>query len=92
MYINSTIHVQMGDEKNDLRFLIIGFEIAMLGRTGIDTDKPGKTYSLNTIPGKKFTGRHLLAYMYAAFQVIDPNVDVGLDFEEEYEQAKKLAE
>lgn len=43
-------------------------------------------------PGKKFSGRHLLAYMYTAFQKFDPDVDTGIDFDEEYEQAKDLFE
>jgi hypothetical protein len=30
--------------------------------------------------------------MYAAFQVIDPFLDTGLDFKKEYEVAKKLHE
>jgi hypothetical protein len=45
---------------------------------------------LKSIPGKEFTGLQLLAYMYAAFQVIDPFVDTGLAFKKEYEAAKKL--
>jgi hypothetical protein len=30
--------------------------------------------------------------MYAAFQVIDPFLDTGLNFKMEYEEAKKLHE
>jgi hypothetical protein len=42
-----------------------------------------------TIPGKEFTGLQLLAYMYAAFQVIDPFLDTGMNFKKEYETAKE---
>jgi len=68
----------------------VGFEIGMLGRSGIDTDTPEQKYSLNSIPDKKFSGRHLLAYMYTAFQEFEPDLDTGLDFRKEYEQAVEL--
>jgi len=49
---------------------------------------PDKKYALKSIPGKEFTGLQLLAYMYAAFQVIDPFLDTSLDFKKEYEQQR----
>ncbi|MBI5633730.1 MAG: tetratricopeptide repeat protein [Nitrospirae bacterium] len=70
----------------------VGFEIAMLGRQGIDPANHDKKYSLKSIPGKEFSGLQLLAYMYAAFQVIDPFLDTGLAFKKEYKEAKKLHE
>ena len=70
----------------------VGFEIGLLGQQGIDPTNPDKKYTLKSIPGKEFTGLQLLAYMYAAFQVIDPFLDTGLDFKKEYEAAKKLHE
>ena len=70
----------------------VGFEIGLLGQQGIDPSNHDKKYTLKSIPGKEFTGLQLLAYMYAAFQVIDPFLDTGLDFKKEYEVAKKLHE
>jgi len=70
----------------------VGFEIGLLGTKGIDPSKQNKKFTLKSIPGKEFTGLQLLAYMYAAFQVIDPFLDTGLDFKKEYEVAKKLHE
>jgi len=70
----------------------VGFEIAMIGRQGIDPSNHDKKYSLKGIPGKEFSGLQLLAYMFAAFQVIDPFLDTGLKFKKEYEDAKKLHE
>ncbi|MBI5633250.1 MAG: tetratricopeptide repeat protein [Nitrospirae bacterium] len=70
----------------------VGFEIAMLGQQGIDPANHDKKYTLKSIPGKEFSGLQLLAYMYAAFQVIDPFLDTGLAFKKEYEEAKKLHE
>jgi len=69
-----------------------GFEIAELGRLGIDPN--GKdTYSLRSIPKKAFSGGKMLAYMYVTWSIFHPSVvpELGLDFKEEYNLAKKLA-
>jgi len=79
-------------DKNLEEIKKIGFEIAMLGRQGIDPAKTDNKYQLESIPGKEFTGLQLLAYMYAAFQVIDPFLDTGMNYKKEYEAAKKLHE
>ena len=70
----------------------VGFEIGLLGQQGIDPSNHDKKYTLKSIPDKEFTGLQLLAYMYSAFQVIDPFLDTGLEFKKEYEAAKKLHE
>lgn len=49
-----------------------------------------KHISLKTIPDKKFTLLQLLAYEYVGFQIIDPSLDTGLDFQNEYELAKGM--
>jgi tetratricopeptide (TPR) repeat protein len=88
MYIVDAL--QYFEDKSIDEIRKVGFEIGMLGRSGIDTDNPDKKFSLNTIPGKTFSGRHLLAYMYTAFKEFEPDMDTGIDFEEEYEKAKEL--
>lgn len=66
----------------------IGVEVAMLGRSGLDINNPAKQYKLKNLPGD-FSGLHLLAIMYAAFQQIDPSADLGADFSKEYAMALK---
>jgi hypothetical protein len=61
----------------------IGVEVALLGRSGLDINNPAKQYKLKNLPGE-FSGLHLLAIMYAAFQQIDPSADLGADFSKEY--------
>ena len=68
----------------------VGFEIGIIGRQGIDHTNNEKQYSLKSIAGKKFTGLQLLAYMYVAFQYIDPHLDIGINFKDEYENAKSM--
>ena len=68
----------------------VGFEIGLLGTTGIDYAKPDSKYSLRSISGERFSGLQLMALMYVAFQRIDPTVDTGLDFGEAYKVALDL--
>lgn len=67
----------------------IAFEIWMKWAGGIsywdDTQ-----YELKSIPWKKFTWYQLLAYMYVSWKIIEPTMDVGLDYSQEYELAKKI--
>jgi tetratricopeptide (TPR) repeat protein len=87
MYCLSAL--QYFEDKDLSEIQKVGFEIAMLGRQGIDPSNNEKKYHLDSIPGKEFTGLQLLAYMYAAFQVIDPFLDTGMNFKKEYETAKE---
>jgi hypothetical protein len=90
MYCLSALQKFEGMELSEIQK--VGFEIGLLGQQGIDPSNHDKKYTLKSIPDKEFTGLQLLAYMYAAFQVIDPFLDTGLDFKKEYEAAKKLHE
>ena len=67
----------------------IALEIAILGRGGLDINDPAEKYSLKSLPGK-FSGLHLLAIMYTAFQQIDPTMDTGADFAAEYKAAVQM--
>lgn len=67
----------------------LAMEIALKGRQGLDINDSSKTYRIQALPGE-FTGLHLLALMYAAFKELDPSLDVGVDFAQEYEMAKMM--
>lgn len=64
-------------------------EIAALGMGGIDLHGD-RTYALRTIPGKEFSGRHLVSYLYACLKAMDPTVDPGIDLHEPYLRALEL--
>jgi hypothetical protein len=68
----------------------IATEIALLGRNGIDYSLPDKTYTLASLPGKTYSGLHLLCLMYVGFKMTDPTVDTTLDFEDAYQMAVRL--
>ncbi|MCU7550394.1 tetratricopeptide repeat protein [Chitinophagaceae bacterium LB-8] len=62
----------------------VAFEIAGLGALGINpSDKDART-SLASVPGKSFSNLQMLAWMYVSFQQINPDLDTGLDFKNEY--------
>jgi tetratricopeptide (TPR) repeat protein len=69
----------------------IVFEIAMLGRSGLDINDPAKKYSLRSLPGS-FSGLHLVSLMYTGMKLVDPSVDAGIDLSKEYAAAKGLLE
>jgi len=69
----------------------IVFEIAMLGRSGLDINDPGKKYTLRSLPGS-FSGLQLVSLMYTGMQILEPGVDAGIDLSKEYSAAKELLE
>lgn len=68
----------------------VAAEIAMIGKNGIDYSSPDHQYTLNSAPGKQFSGLHLLCLMYVGFKLVDPSLDVGVDLSEPYRMALAL--
>lgn len=60
-----------------------------MGNQVLDIENPDQKYRLKALPGQ-FSVLHLLSSMYAAFHQIDPGMDLGIDFEAEYEAAMDL--
>lgn len=67
----------------------VAAEIAGLGQGGIDL-RGERTYTLRTIFGKEFSGRHLVSYLYVCLKAIDPTIDAGIDLHEPYLRALEL--
>lgn len=69
----------------------IAFEIAMLGRNGINPEKKG--YKVNKITGKSFSGYKLLAYYYTSWAIAMPEMlkELQMPFDKEYEFALMLS-
>ncbi len=68
----------------------IAIEIAMQGREGYHPDK--KDYTISSMPNKQFSGYQILSYYYVSWALSMPDaVDkLGLNYEEEYEIARKM--
>lgn len=68
----------------------IAVEIAYLGTQGIKPD--GKGYKLTNVPGKDFSGYHLLAFYYVSWALADPDFlgKLKLPYDSEYEMAKGM--
>ena len=73
----------------DTKTRAVVFEIAMLGRSGLDINDSAKKYSLRSLSGN-FSGLHLVSLMYTGMQLIDPTADAGIDLSGEYAQALNL--
>jgi tetratricopeptide (TPR) repeat protein len=69
----------------------VGFEIAVLGMSGINPNDAGKRYTLKALPGE-FSGLQLLCTMYVAFKLIAPDRDTGFDVGREYRAAAAMYE
>jgi Flp pilus assembly protein TadD len=70
----------------------VAFEIALIGRAGLDYASPEEKYELTTIPNRKFSGLHLMCLMYAGFKRVAPEQDVGMDLNEPFLTALQLHE
>ena len=68
----------------------IAFEIAMQGTQGYRPD--GKDYRISALPGKLFSGYHILAYYYVSWALAMPEQveQLGLSYQQEYELAKQM--
>ncbi len=89
MYLVDAINLFAEQERDFIQR--VSFEISMLGTYGLDPSDPERKYSLKSLPGRKFSALQLLAILYAGMSALDPSVDTGLDFGDEYTLAKKLA-
>lgn len=65
------------------------FEIAMLGRRGLDINDPKQKYTLKSLEGE-FSGLQLVSYMYVGLKKLAPDQDAGIDLSREYQQAQSL--
>jgi tetratricopeptide (TPR) repeat protein len=77
---------EMGDAKTKT----LVYEIAVLGRSGLDINDPAKKYTLKSMPGN-FSGLYLVSLMYTGFRMIDPALDTGIDLSKEFAEAERLA-
>lgn len=76
---------ELGPEKTQA----IAFEIALLGRSGLNINNPDSRYQLKSLPGE-LSGLQLVAYMYTGFKAVAPQMDAGIDFSKEYELALQM--
>ncbi len=65
----------------------ITLEIAMLGRTGLDTTDADKRYEIKLLPGETFSGLNLLALMHVGVRQFQKDADTGTGLEDEYQTA-----
>jgi hypothetical protein len=62
----------------------VAFEIALLGRNGLDYASSDEKYELRSVPDRKFSGLHLVCLMFAGFKRVAPEHDVGMDLNDSF--------
>ena len=70
----------------------VAFEIALLGRNGLDYASPDEKYELRSVPDRKFSGLHLMCLMYAGFKRVAPEHDVQMDLNDSFLTALQMHE
>jgi tetratricopeptide (TPR) repeat protein len=87
MYLLDALTIFRGMEKKEIER--ITFEIAVLGRSGLDVNDPARRYNLTSLPGER-SGLQLVSIMYAGMKSIAPDADAGFDLAAEYDAAISL--
>lgn len=79
--------LQFFEGKSNEEIKKIAFEIAMQGTHGYSPDKDN--YRINSIPGKTFSGYHILAYYYVSWAIAIPEMlaQLKLPYDDEYKLA-----
>jgi tetratricopeptide (TPR) repeat protein len=79
--------LQFFETKSKEEIKTIAFEIAMFGTQGYRPDKDD--YKISSIPGKTFSGYHILAYYYVSWAMAIPEMltQIQLPYDEEYQLA-----
>ena len=80
--------LELFEKQPELRQAVT-FEIAMLGRQGLDINNPKQKYTLKSLSGN-FSGLQMVSYMYVGLKQLSPEMDAGIDLSREFEQAKQL--
>lgn len=70
----------------------VGAETAMVGQNGLNYASPDKTYSVPTYGPEKLSGLEVMCIMFAAFQRVAPQHDIGIELHEPYMKALALHE
>lgn len=88
MYMVSALNILLDLDREQVR--AIAYEIAEVGKSGIDLDSTEQNYTLDSVPDKAFTGLQLTAWMYISWRILDPSVNTQLDYDSEYEAAIQM--
>jgi hypothetical protein len=88
MYMVDALKYFEGMAKEEIRS--IAMEIALQGTQGYRPEK--EDYRISKIPGKLFSGYHILAYYYVSWKIAIPEMlsQLQLPFDEEYQLALSL--
>ncbi len=64
-------------------------EIALLGQSGLQINKPEIRYTLKNLPGE-FSGLQLVSIMHTGIRLLDPKAETGTGLDREYDLATTM--
>lgn len=70
----------------------VGVEAAVTGRAGLNYGSPDKTYHLPLYGPEALSGLEVMCVMFAAFQRVAPQHDIGIKLHDAYEKALAMHE
>lgn len=70
----------------------VGVEAAVTGRTGLNYGSPDKTYHLPLYGPEALSGLEVMCVMFAAFQRVAPQHDIGIELHDAYQKALAMHE
>jgi hypothetical protein len=65
---------------------------AVTGRAGLNYGSPDKSYRLPTYGPEALSGLEVMCIMFAAFQRVAPQHDIGIELHDAYQEALALHE
>ena len=68
----------------------VAYEIAMVGRNGLDYSSPDQKYTLKSLADERFSGLQLMCLMFAGFKRFAPEHDLQMDLHEPFLAALQI--
>lgn len=89
MYMVEALEYFKGKPKE--KIVEVAMEIAMMGTQGFRPDQESG-YRVGSIPGKDFSGYHILAYYYVSWKIVSPEIlpQLKLPYDEEFKLAEYM--
>jgi len=87
LYMQSAMDDFAKKSKKEIGQIVM--EIASLGQTGLQINKPEIRYTLKSLPGE-FSGLQLVSIMHTGIRLLDPDAETGTGLDREYELASAM--
>ncbi len=84
-YLVGALEYYKGKSKPEIQ--AVAFEIGKRGDNGLDINDPEAMIKIDAL-GKTISHLQAICYMYAGFKLLDPQLNIGVDFKDEWKMAE----